>query len=102
MWKGKEFNAQTRDGVNIIGKDNKKEYPFMIYQAKGIQDQRKDVFVIDYDRKDNPWWLRIVKDEIVEVGEDKYLGKIHIIIPPHIPFTIGYFSLEKQECAQSQ
>jgi len=94
-WKGKDFNAQTRMGVNIIGKEEKRDYPFMFYKAYGLQDTKKEILRIDYDFKDNPFWLRFFKDEIVEVKQGEYLGKIHLIIPPHLVFTLAYFTLTK-------
>lgn len=92
-WKGKEFNSQTRVGVNIV--NDKKDFPFMFYKAYGLQDPKKEVLRIDYGRKDNPFWLRLVRDEVVQIKKDEFLGKIHVVIPPHIVFTLGYFTLEK-------
>jgi hypothetical protein len=43
---------------------------------------------------ENPWWLRRVLDEIVQVGPDHFLGKVHLRWgPTHL--TVGYFELRK-------
>ncbi len=92
-WKGKIFNSTDSAGINKM-KDGEK-YPFKTYTAKGIQDKNLDVLKIDYNIEGNPWWLRTILDELVEVGPNKYLGKVHIRLLPGLTFTVGYFKLEK-------
>lgn len=92
-WMGKKFDANSSTGINII--DNKENYPFKTYTGKGIQDKSLDVFRIDYNIPQNPFWLRFILDEIVQVDKDRYLGKVHINLIPGLPFTLGYFKLEK-------
>ena len=92
-WQGKKFDATNSAGINII--DNNEKYPFKTYTGKGLQDKNLDVFKIDYNIKENPLWLRFILDEIVEIEKNKFLGKVHINLIPGLPFSLGYFRLEK-------
>lgn len=94
-WKGKSFSAKSGTGINILGDANEQRYPFKTYVAKGLRDPTLDVLRIDYSDPVNSWWLRRIVDEIVQVGEQKYLGKVHLKVIPGFPFTIGFFRLEK-------
>ena len=91
-WQGKKFDSSNSTGINIIS--NKEKYPFKTYIGKGIQDKNLDVYKIDYNIKTNPFWLRFILDEIVEVSPGKYLGKVHLNFFG-FPFSLGYFKLEK-------
>ncbi|TSC86723.1 MAG: hypothetical protein G01um10147_804 [Microgenomates group bacterium Gr01-1014_7] len=93
-WQGKKFNSKSKTGINIFKKEGKQIelYPFKIYMAAGLQDNI-EVLRIDYNLPENPLWVRFVKDEIVETGEDKFLGKIHLTVIPGLPVSVGYFSL---------
>ena len=92
-WQGKKFDASSSSGINLI--DGKESYPFKTYTGKGLQDKNLDVFKIDYNIVQNPFWLRFILDEIVEVSPDKFLGKVHLKLIPALPFSVGYFRLEK-------
>ncbi len=96
-WQGKSFNSQNSTGINNLKQGDKEveKYPFKTYQGKGIQDKNLDVFKIDYNIPENPFYIRFVLDEIVEVEKDKYLGKVHLRFLPGITFSVGYFRLEK-------
>lgn len=91
-WRGKEFNAAAKTGINRFLDGNR--YEFSTYIAKSLTDNQ-EVIKIDYDQVSNPWWLRTVTDEIVQVGPNKYLGKIQIHPIPGVTLTYGYFRLEK-------
>ncbi|MBI4000501.1 MAG: hypothetical protein HY348_01790 [Nitrospira defluvii] len=96
-WKGKKLNAENQTGINIfVGENGEEErYPFKTDQAKGLRDPDLDVLRIDYDLPGNPFWLRRITDEIVQVEKGTYLGKVHIRLLPGYPFTMGYFRLEQ-------
>lgn len=95
-WKGKTFMSASSGGINMF-EDNGKEiskYPFHTYKAQGIKDS-VIVLKIDYATKENPWWLRPILDELVQVEPGKYLGKMQARIIPGFPFTVTFFPLEK-------
>lgn len=91
-WRGKEFDAAIKSGVNNVGDAQK--YPFKTYTAEGLRDKNQPVLRIDYDVPENPWWLRHLADEVTGVAPGKYQGKI-MVRWLGSTFTIGYFQLEK-------
>ena len=96
-WLGKKFDRASNTGDNMLsvfGKEVEK-FPFTTRIEKGAHDRDLDVLVLDYNAPSNPWWLRLIRDEIVEVSPGKYLGKVHLRIIPGYPFTVGFFRLER-------
>ncbi|MDP3724391.1 MAG: hypothetical protein Q8R11_02025 [bacterium] len=96
-WLGKKFNAATQTGINVFDDGNGvrgERYPFKTEEKKGVHDG-VTVLAIDYNIPENPFWLRPILDEIVQVAPDKYLGKLHVRIIPGFPFTLAYFELSK-------
>ncbi|MBA3678713.1 hypothetical protein H0W80_00740 [Candidatus Saccharibacteria bacterium] len=91
-WLGKSFDAQAKTGVNRFADSDR--YVFTVYPGKGLTDSR-EVIKIDYNQPTNPWWLKFVTDEIVQVAPDEYLGKIQVNVLPGLPMTYGYFRLKK-------
>ena len=96
-WLGKSFDSETSTGINDFreGDTTVQRFAFKTYVGKGVQDSDKDVLKIDYNLPENPIYLRVLLDEIVEVSPGKYLGKLHLRLIPFIPFVLGYFELEK-------
>ena len=90
-WHGKSFERATSTGLNRIGSEEK--YPFDMSFGSGLRDPIK-VITIDYNLPENPWWLRLVTDEIVQTSPNHYLGKVHVRILG-LTFSIGYFELQK-------
>lgn len=92
-WLGKKMKAADNAGINVFFDGDK--YPFATSVGAGLRDTDIQVLQIKYDVPGNPWWLRLVLDEMVQVAPSKYLGKVNIRIVPGAPFTLGYFELEK-------
>jgi len=90
-WQGKEFDAPNNSGINLFD-GNQKRYVFSTYKAKSLKSNN-EVLKIDYNNSANPLWLRFVVDELVQVSESEYQGKVLIKIGP-LSFTMAYFSLE--------
>lgn len=96
-WQGKTiFQAENR-GINRFkqGDSVVQKYPFATYVGKGLRDRELDVIKLDYNQRGNPWWLQFIVDEMVKVGPDTYLGKVHIHLAPGLTFSMGYFTLER-------
>lgn len=97
-WVGKKLDSQTETGINLI-KDKKgkthEKYPFKTYVGKGLFDENLFVMKLDYNVKGNPFWVKWIVDEIVEVTPNEYLGKMHLKIIPGFPFSVLYFELKK-------
>jgi len=96
-WQGKNFNAAGMTGENVLaaGSSTVEKYPFTLSEGKGIRDLKLDVIRLDYDRPENPFWLRPALDEMVEVAPGTFMGKIHYRLIPYFPFSLGYFNLMK-------
>ncbi len=96
-WLGKKFNLSAMTGINLFANadgSTVEKYPFAFSVGKGSHDSIS-VIKIDYDYGNNPFWLRLILDEIVEVAPGEYLGKLQLRIIPGYPFTLSFFSLTK-------
>lgn len=94
-WQGKTLRVshginrfQEQDGVV-------ERYPFAIVVASGLRDRAQEVIRLDYNQPGNPWWLRFIIDEMVQVAPETYLGKVHVRPLPGVVFSLGYFTLIK-------
>ncbi len=96
-WVGKKFDAQKNSGINTLEKDGVKieRYPFKTYLGKGLHNKSTDVIKIDYNLPENPVWVRIIIDEIVEIAPNEYSGKMFVKVIPGFPFALLYFRLKK-------
>jgi hypothetical protein len=115
-WLGKSFAAEDDLGFNIFmpkgaallkilapfykkfsvnTKGNTDAFYFQTRTGAGLKDKDIDVIKLDYDTPENPFPIRIILDEIVEIAPDEFLGKIHLKVFPHVYSTIGYFGLKK-------
>jgi hypothetical protein len=120
-WLGKSFDAQAQMGFNIftpIGarilkvasplyqkfsvndEGNTRAYYFKTFVGKGKKDMNTDVFKLDYDLPENPFWIRAILDEVVEIAPQEYLGKIHVKVLPGYWISIGYFGLQPRAASE--
>lgn len=116
-WLGKSFDSAGQLGFNIFtplgarilkvfsplyrrfsrnGDGNTHAYYFKTRAGRGQKDAQTEVIKLDYDAPENPLFIRIILDEIVEIASQQYLGKIHLKLLPGFFVTIGYFGLRKQ------
>jgi hypothetical protein len=116
LWLGKSFDNANNLGFNIFTSSGRKLLKFMMPLYKGfnsnsdgntnafyfktrtepaLKDAPLNVIKLDYDSPENPFIIRIILDEIVEVAPEQYLGKIHLKVLPGFYSTIGYFGLKK-------
>jgi hypothetical protein len=89
-WRGKKFDDATKTGINIFG--NSERYTFAFYPAKSLHGG-KQVLKIDYNQAGNPWWLKLIVDELVEIAPGNHQGKVYVRIGP-LSFTLTYFELQ--------
>lgn len=115
-WLGKSFDAGSHLGFNIFTphgaallkilspfykrfavnrEGNTDAFYFQTRIAPGLKDKEVSVFKLDYDAPENPFPIRIILDEIVEIAPEQFLGKIHLKVFPRFYSTIGYFGLRK-------
>jgi hypothetical protein len=115
-WLGKSFVAADNLGFNIFmaksvpllktimplykkfsrnANGDTDAFYFQTRTEAGLKDKNIDVIKLDYDAPENPFPIRIILDEIVEIAPEQFLGKIHLKVFPRFYSTIGYFSLRK-------
>ncbi|MEK7602109.1 MAG: hypothetical protein AAB472_01330 [Patescibacteria group bacterium] len=97
-WLGKKFDAIHWSGINLFENGSStpsEKYPFVTSEERGLRDTYTNVIVIDYDIEENPFWLRPIRDEIVEIGPGHFLGKLQVRLIPWYPFTLAFFELKK-------
>ncbi len=117
-WLGKSFEQENQKGFNIftpkgalllkvltpfyklfrVNSDgNTDAYYFKTSVSQGFRDKQIDTFKLDYDAAENPFLIRIILDEIVEVRPQEFLGKVHMKVFPGYYATIGFFGLKQAE-----
>ena len=115
-WLGKSFIAKDNLGFNIFTptgagilkilapfykrfskntEGNTDAFYFQTRAEAGLKDKETSVIKLDYDAPENPFPIRIILDEIVEIAPEQFLGKIHLKVFPGFYSTIGYFGLNK-------
>ena len=115
-WLGKSFVAAENLGFNIFTpkgaailkvlspfytrfskntEENTDAFYFQTRAETGLKDNETSVIKLDYDAPENPFPIRIILDEIVEIAPEQFLGKIHLKVFPRFYSTIGYFGLNK-------
>jgi hypothetical protein len=91
-WLGKRFDAQAKHGTNSLSRlgllvrplttlrktgDHYEAFPMTNWVEPGKVDPATDVLVIDYaSLADNPWPVSRIRDELVEIVPNTYLGKM--------------------------
>ncbi|MGH9851771.1 MAG: hypothetical protein ACREBD_18195 [Blastocatellia bacterium] len=121
-WLGKQFDRQASVGFNIFTplgarilkfasplyqkfsvneEGNTRAYYFKTCIGKGKKDADTDVFKLDYDMPENPFWIRAILDEVVAIAPRQYLGKIHLKVLPGFYVSIGYFGLREQTASDA-
>jgi len=91
-WLGKRFDANAGRGTNSLSRlglavrpiakvhrtgDHYEAFPMTNWIERGKTDPDTDVLVIDYASvPDNPWPVSAIRDELVEIVPNTYLGKM--------------------------
>jgi hypothetical protein len=121
-WLGKRFDRQAGTGDNMmvpaatavarfvwpgyafrpVEQGVLSAFDFRTYLAPGLSDPDRVVLKIDYDLDLNPGFLiRSILDELVMVGPQTYLGKVHMRRGRDWKLA-GYFALRPSRPAVSQ
>jgi len=97
-WAGKSFSATGDDrgaGINRIrllgGRD---WFPFDTLIGPSAVDGQPAI-ILDYDKPQNPWFIRKIHDELREVAPDLYLGPA-MWKTASGPRHLLYFAIDKQ------
>jgi hypothetical protein len=100
-WKGKVFNDDAPEGINIFVQSGKRVERFEFNTMAGRDLRGKvDVLKIDYNIRGEPFWVKPVLDELVQTSPGHYLGKINYRLGL-FSFSFGFFELTGPQPFQS-
>lgn len=94
-WLGKKFNSADSSGINVFENGTGGENEMYRFKTVHGLHGENTVLHIVYDIPDNPFWVRPVLDQLVEIAPGDYLGKLTVQIVPGYPFSLGFFKLSK-------
>src|SRR5262249_48057603 len=89
-WRGKSF--VPGEGVNRLFADRMKLFQF----STSIGPSRTgsgQAFLLDYDRPENPFFIRAIKDELRELRPGLYLGQGWLVVGGRARLML-YFALQ--------
>jgi hypothetical protein len=95
-WRGKTFtpkDAPRGDGINRVVRDRWHLYRFETFIGRSRAGDF-DALQLDYDNKDNPFFIRPIKDEMRELSPGLWLGQAYLQLP-HGANLVLYFGLAR-------
>ena len=95
-WRGKSFmpkDALRGDGINRVVRDRWHLYRFETFIARSRAGDF-DALQLDYDNRDNPFFIRPIKDEIRELSPGLWLGQAYLQLP-RAAHLVLYFALAR-------
>lgn len=115
-WCGKTFNAAAATGDNLLytsflpvarlffplyrgyrpeGDGRMTGLSFRTSIAPGLRDPDRQVLKIDYDHPSNPFLMRRILDELVQVDDNYFLGKAYFKLSASTYHLVFYFALQR-------
>ena len=94
-WRGKSFaavNAERGTGNNRVIVDRLRLFRFETFIGPSRAGDF-DAMQLDYDNRDNPFFIRAIKDEVRELAPGLYLGQAFVQIGASAPKLALYFGL---------
>ncbi len=95
-WRGKSFmpkGALRGDGINRVIRDRWHLYRFETFIGRSRAGDF-DALQLDYDNRDNPFFIRPIKDEMRELSPGLWLGQAYLQLP-HGAHLALYFGLAR-------
>lgn len=95
-WRGKSFmpkDALRGDGINRVIRDRWHLYRFETFIGRSRAGDF-DALQLDYDNRDNPFFIRPIKDEMRELSPGLWLGQAYLQLP-HGAHLALYFGLAR-------
>ncbi len=96
-WRGKSFTPgdEKGEGINRVLVDRLRLYKFETFIGRSRAGEF-DAVQLDYDRPDNPFFIRPIRDEIRELSPGLYLGQAWLEIGARPPALVLYFGLTER------
>ncbi len=94
-WRGKSFSRgeQARGhGINRVVSERLKVFPFETFVGPSHHDAKPAV-QLDYDLRQNPFFIRAIEDEVREISPGVYLGQAWLRVKGRAHFVL-WFALE--------
>jgi hypothetical protein len=94
-WRGKSFwpEGESRgEGINRVVSDRLRLFRFSTFIGPSRAGDF-DAVQLDYDRPSNPFFIRVIKDEIRELAPGLYLGQAYLAVGQ--PKLALYFGLSR-------
>ena len=93
-WRGKSFTPgdEKGEGINRVFLDRLRLYRFETFIGRSRAGDF-DALQLDYDRPQNPFFIRPIRDEIRELSPSLYLGQAWLEIGARPPSLVLYFGL---------
>jgi hypothetical protein len=97
-WQGKTFDFENHRGINnfITKETSSSKYSFETNVDKDFADPNLMVYTLDYATSSNPFFIRPLLDEIVQIAPNQFLGKMQYRFIGGHPFTLGFFRLGEE------
>lgn len=95
-WLGKEFDVITQTGLNVFRAtpEPAKRIPFTMSVAPSLKNEKQTVLLLDYNVEGNSPWIRLVRDEVVQIAPGKLLGLLYYKLGP-IVIPVDYFEQQQ-------
>ncbi|MGO8993589.1 MAG: hypothetical protein ACLQVI_09680 [Polyangiaceae bacterium] len=96
-WRGKSFkpgSALRGDGINRVILDRWRLYRFETFIGPSRAGDF-DALQLDYDNRDNPFFIRPIKDEMRELSSGLWLGQAYLELKGQASLVL-YFGLTRQ------
>ena len=92
-WAGMRIDTED-GGVNHIG------FPPLVFDRYGFEsyverDKKAGALVLDYDLKENPYWIRRLKERLREIEDGLFLGKSYLRVGGRRAF-LHYYAVEPE------
>jgi hypothetical protein len=93
-WRGKSFTPSSElrgDGINRVIRDRWRLYRFETFIGRSRAGDF-DALQLDYDNRDNPFFIRPIKDEMRELSSGLWLGQAYLEVAGKANLVL-YFGL---------
>jgi hypothetical protein len=95
-WRGKSFTPSgplRGDGINRVVSDRWRLYRFETFISRSRAGDF-DALQLDYDNRDNPFFIRAIKDEMRELASGLWLGQAYLQLGEKAHLAL-YFGLTR-------
>lgn len=97
LWRGKVFNLSSAGDVSGFNRMGVGSFEYLRYRFNVRIGQSafsdRNVIFLDHDLPENPYWVRIFHDELVEMREGLYLASSHLRIGKKLRY-VSYFAFD--------